>query len=98
LYLRNNGISGPKREHVLAYKEHLKQTCRPVTIQIYITAVRLFFRWLSSREMYADIADHIKSVKVDRMHKRGYLTTEQVKLVLSRIDRHLKAKEIMRYF
>lgn len=86
-WLTVNGITAPTRADVLRFREELRQTHRPATVQAYITAVRLFFKWAAQEELYPDIADNIKSVKVDAGHKKDYLTSAQARKVLSSIDR-----------
>ena len=81
-YLSMNGISQPVREDVLQYREYLKENHKPTTVQNYITAVRLFFQWTATEGLYPNIAEHIKGAKLDRNHKKDYLTSRQVKKVL----------------
>ena len=79
-----NGISNPTREDVLAFRDELKATGhKPTTVQNYITATRLFFQWLEQERIYPNVAAHIKGAKLDREHKKDYLTSRQVKAVLS---------------
>ncbi|MDR3307160.1 MAG: phage integrase N-terminal SAM-like domain-containing protein [Endomicrobium sp.] len=48
-YLQNNWIKQPCRmDVVLAFRDYLKTFCKPSTIQIYIIAIRLFFKWTAS--------------------------------------------------
>lgn len=86
-WLSFNGITNPKRDDVLAYRDWLKQDHKPTTVQNYLVAVRLFFQWAATEGLYPNIAEHIKSVRLDREHKKDYLTSRQVKAVMSRIDR-----------
>lgn len=87
-YFVAHGIRQPKREDVLAFREDLKATGhKPTTIQNYITAARLFFSWLEQAGIYPNIAAHVKGAKLDREHKKNYLTSRQVKAVLADIDR-----------
>ena len=86
-YLTLNGITNPQREDVIAFREELRKDHKATTIQSYIVAVRLFFRWTAQRGLYPDIADHIKGAKLTKEHKKDCLTTKQVKRVLERIDR-----------
>lgn len=83
-YVYENGISQPTREDVLAYREQLKETHKPTTVQSYIVALRLFFQWTEQEKLYPNIADHIKGAKLDRNHKKDYLTSRQVKKVLEK--------------
>lgn len=82
-YISLRGISRPTREDILAYREDLKASGhKPTTVQNYITAVRLFFRWTAQEGYYPNVSDHIKGAKLDRNHKKDYLTSRQVKKVL----------------
>jgi integrase/recombinase XerC len=86
-YLRWNNIEKPTREDIVAYRDLLKKEHKPNTVQLYLTAVRLFFRWTEQEYIYPNIAEHIKGAKVDREHKKDYMTADQVKIVLNSIDR-----------
>lgn len=82
------GIAQPKREDLIAFKEELKASGhKPTTIQHYITTAKIFFRWTAQENYYPNIADHLKGAKIDREHKKDYLTSSQVKDLLSTIDR-----------
>ena len=86
-YLRWNRIDAPTRDDIITYRDLLKKEHKPSTVQLYITAVRLFFRWTAQENIYPNIADHIKGAKVDREHKKDYLTAAQVRNVLKTVDR-----------
>lgn len=86
-WLASKGFNQPTREDVLAFREELKEDHKPTTVQNYITAVRLFFQWTEQEGLYPNIAEHIKGAKLDKTHKKDYLTSRQVKKVLE------KAKE-----
>lgn len=81
-YIYENGITQPTRDTVLAYREWLKETHKPTTVQNYIVAVRLFFKWTEQENLYPNVADHVKGAKLDKNHKKDYLTSRQVKKVL----------------
>ena len=87
-YLSLNGITRPTREDVLAYREELKATHKPSTVQNYVIAIRLFFQWTETAGLYPNIAQHVKGARIDRAHKRDYLTSSQLKSVLACIDRN----------
>lgn len=78
----DNGISQPTREDILRYRDELKENHKPTTVQNYITALRLFFQWTEQEQLYPNIASHIKGAKLDRNHKKDYLTSRQVKKVM----------------
>lgn len=87
-FFNANGISNPTREDIVAFREELKASGhKPTTIQNYITATRLFFSWMEQERIYPNVAAHIKGAKLDREHKKDYLTSRQVKAVLNDIDR-----------
>ena len=77
-----NGITQPTREDILRYRDELKENHKPTTVQNYITALRLFFQWTEQEGLYPNIANHIKGAKLDRSHKKDYLTSRQVKKVM----------------
>lgn len=86
-YLAENGITEPTREDVITWRETLKETHKPTTVQTYIVSVRLFFKWTEQEGLYPDITSHLKGAKISRNHKRDYLTSSQLKRVLAGIDR-----------
>ena len=87
-YFSLNGIRQPQREDILAFREELRASGhKPTTIQNYITATKIFFSWTAQENLYPNIADHLKGAKLDREHKKDYLTSGQVKEILSNIER-----------
>ena len=87
-YLMLNGITRPQREDIVAFREELKASGhKPTTVQNYITATKLFFRWTAQEGLYPNIADHLKGAKLNRDHKKDYLTSRQVKEVLDAVER-----------
>ena len=87
-YFAEHGIRQPQREDIISYRESLKaEGLKPTTVQNYITAARLFFQWTEQERIYPNVAAHVKGAKLDREHKKDYLTTSQCKRVLGGIDR-----------
>lgn len=87
VYFYDNGITQPTRADIIAYRDYLKADHKPNTVQLYITSVRMFFTWTAAEHIYPNIAEHIKGAKIDREHKKDYLTSKQVRAVLNSIDR-----------
>lgn len=85
-YLSENGITEPTRETIISWREYLRVEHKPTTIQLYLTAVKLFFTWLEQEGLYKNIANKVKGVKIQKGHKKDSLTTNQSKEVLSEID------------
>ena len=82
-YLKDNGISQPTREDVISFKEYMASTHKPTTAQGYLMAVKQFFKWTHQEGLYPNVADNVKAVKLDKGHKKDYLTSGQVKGLLS---------------
>ena len=82
-YFSDNGIGEPSRADIIAFRDELKATTKASTVKTYLTATRLFFRWLDQEGMYKNIADKVKGAKVEHGHKKDALTIDQVKDVLS---------------
>lgn len=85
-YAQANGITQPERDDVIAWRDELKQSHKPTTVQGYLTAVKLFFQWMEQEGIYKNVADKIKGAKIQRGHKKDYLTSKQSKKVLEGID------------
>lgn len=81
-YFKCHGIERPTREAVKAYRDSLKASLKPASINLYMTGARLFFRWAAQEGFYADIADHIKGAKLEAGHKKDYFTARQMQTVL----------------
>ena len=77
-----NRITRPIRSDLIAFRDELKATCKASTVKTYLTATRLFFRWLEQEGIYKNIADKIKGAKVEHGHKKDALTVDQVKDVI----------------
>lgn len=85
-YITVNGITEPTRQDIVQYRETLKADKQPATVQLYMIAVKQFFKWTDKAGIYPNVADNVKGVSVSKGMKKDYLTTGQVKDVLSRID------------
>lgn len=86
-FLADRGITAPTRADVIAYRDELKTGHKPATVQGYLAAVKTFFSWTAQEGIYQNIAEHIKGCRIEKGFKKDYLTTTQVKQLLSRIDR-----------
>ena len=85
-YIGVHGIRQPQREDILAFRDDLKASgLKPTTVQNYITATRIFFKWTEQAGIYPNIAEHVKGAKLDKNHKKDYLTSRQAKEVLANV-------------
>lgn len=87
IYLQENGIAQPTKDDIKAFREELKKDHKPTTTQNYIMALKQFFKWTEEENIYPNIARNVKGAKLDTEHKKDYLTTTQVKKVITNIDR-----------
>jgi integrase/recombinase XerC len=87
LYLTERNIVQPDRDDIMKYRDYLKANHKPTTVHNYFIVARLFFRWMKAQGLYADITEGVKNVTLDRDNKRDYFNAEQVKFILSMIDR-----------
>lgn len=90
-WLNAQGITQPRREDILSYRAQLMESHKPATVQGYLAAVKLFFRWTAQEGLYPNVADRVKGVKLEREHKKDYLTESQAGELLTSIDRSTTA-------
>ena len=83
-YLKSKGIVQPKREDVISYRDWLLQGGYKVSsVRLYMTICKKFFRWLSSRSIYPNVADGVKLPAMPNdEHARDALTLEESKAVI----------------
>lgn len=85
-YLQAKGIKQPTRADVIAFKESVASSHKTTTASSYLMAVKQFFKWTAQEGIYPNIADNVKAVKLDKGHKKDYLTTAQVKKLFATAD------------
>ena len=92
VWLNERGIAQPTRDHVIAFRDEMKETRKPTTAQNYFAVVRVFFKWADAVGIYPDITRSVKGVKLEtgpyRTHKKDYLGEYQVERVLDLFDRN----------
>ena len=84
-YLKSNDMAQPKREDIISYREWLLADGYKVSsVRLYMTVCKKFFRWLSSRNIYPNVADGVKLPAMPQdEHARDALTLEEAKACLS---------------
>ena len=85
-WMRDNGITHPTFEDVKAYRDSILQQFKPSTVQAYIFIVRRFFEFTEAQRLYPNVAGKLKGATLSREVKKDYLTSNQIKGVLSGID------------
>ena len=88
-YLKAKQITKPVREDIAAFKKALQECgCKPATVAAYLSAIRRFFDWTESEGLYPNITRGIKAPKIDKGHKRDFLTAPQISCMMKGIDTH----------
>ena len=82
-YLKDNNIKQPTREDIINFRESLKETHKPNTINAYLIAIRNFYSWLEYEDIAKDISKKIKGIKLERHHLKRGLSQEENKKVLN---------------
>lgn len=102
-WLNDNNVMAPRREDVIAYRDFLCETKKVSTARLYLTAVKIFSRWLASRNLYPNFADGVAAPSLAELadtHSREALTLDEAKQVLSSFkgndEKTLRDKLIMR--
>ena len=85
-YFYSNSITNPTRTDIERWKSEMLATKKATTVQLYIIAAKLFFKFLSQHNIYPNITDNMKSAKVDHEHKKDALTINQCQALLQSID------------
>ncbi len=80
-------IINPTKANLLTYREYLRAQGKSVsTISLYFAAIKLFFKWLSIKDIFNDISAGLQWRNKSISHKRDSLSIEQVSQLLSRMD------------
>lgn len=77
----------PTRQQVLDWKRELESAGRStLTVDSYITAVRLFYRYCARRGYYSDITQGVRSATKYKGYRKLSLTVEEAITLLDSID------------
>lgn len=93
-YILQNGIQKPTRDDVISFRDNLKLTNKPNTVNLYLSSLKAFYKWLEHENMATNITRDVKSIKMSRLHLRDALSLDQVKEVLSN-TKNLREKVII---
>ena len=85
-YLNENNIKNPTRNDLRAFREELKASKSINTINNYLTATRLFFKYLETNHLYEDITKGIKSLKCSSIPKSEVLSEQQCKKIYNSLE------------
>lgn len=86
-YVAENSISTLNRENLIAYREMLAKKYSPSTTNLYISAIKLFLRFLQLEGVLTvNPAEHLKGLKIEKSHKKDALSINDTKKILNSID------------
>lgn len=84
-WLADNNVTVPRREHVIAYRDLLCTSKKVSTARLYLSAVKVFSKWLASIGAYLDFAAGVTTPTLEEeaeTHVREALTLDEAKAVL----------------
>lgn len=90
-YFQDHGITHPRREDLITWRDDLLQDHKASTVQLYLTAAKLFFQWTEQEGLYPNIAAHIKAPKITKDFKKDYLSSRQAKRILATMPQETEA-------
>lgn len=85
-FCKQRAITRPTESDIIEFKQEMTASLSASSAQLYLCAVKLFFRFLAKRGLYDNVADHIKGVRISTEHKRDALTESQCRAVVANID------------
>jgi len=98
IWIKDKNIVKPSREHILEYKDYLKdktvvdkdgdiKKLSPLSVTAYLTALRRFFAFLEAEKIYPNIARDIKGLKRPKGFLKETLTKDEAIRLLEGIER-----------
>lgn len=85
-WLNLNNVNKVTQETIIEYKNELKKTLKPSSINTNLTAIKDLYKWLEMKG-FKNVSRNIKKERVSRDFKKESLTSEQVIGILDNIDK-----------
>ena len=83
-YLKQKNITCPTRNDIINFRDTLLTNHTPATTRLYLTATKMFIKWLASKGLCSNFADNVKNAgRAEDFHSRDALTVEEGKLVIN---------------
>lgn len=73
-YMNGLGEKNPTRDHIIAFRESLKENHSVATVNSYLIALRNFFKFLEYEGIYKNITENVKGLQDTDIHKREALS------------------------
>ena len=96
-WLADNNVTNPRRDDVIRYRDQLAATKKISTARLYTTAVKVFSKFIASKELYPDFASNVQTPRLDEeaeTHSREALTLTEAKDVLKSFDGKTNVKDL----
>jgi integrase/recombinase XerC len=82
-YCDRHNIQKVEREDIINFRDEMKEEGKAAnTINLYLSAVKMFYKWLDYEQISRDVARNVKSLPSEETHIRETLTVEQVKKLI----------------
>lgn len=75
-----------KRADIIAYRDHLSETCSPGTVRAYLTPLKAFYRRAAAEGVLPNVAEGVRPPKQRRGFAKDALTPEQAARVLEGLE------------
>ena len=73
----DNGVASPGTVDLNRWKAYLLGRYQVATARTYLSAVKVFFRWVAHQGLYQDIGAPVKGIRTDKGFRRDSLPREQ---------------------
>lgn len=78
-FLETNDITNPTQETIKKYKKYLTEHNEAPTINLYLSGLKNFYKFLHTHYGINDITTDIKTIYINREHKKDGLNIDQAK-------------------
>lgn len=82
-FLESHDITNPTQETIKQYKNYLVEHNEAPTINLYLGAIRNFYKFLYTHYGIKDITTDIKTIYINREHKKDGLNIDQAKELIN---------------
>ena len=88
IYFTDKKIATPARADIENWRDSLIDSGKSAsTVALYMTAAKLFFRFLAQEGIFQNVADHVKNrVKVSNNHKKDSISVNQANDLLKVVE------------
>ena len=85
-YLSENFIDNPTEETIYEYRDYLiSNGKKPTTVKLYLASLKCLFKFTYHQRIYDNVAEDVKSPKLDNLPKKDYFDESQMSYLLEKI-------------